>query len=141
MVNDNISLAQKEWSKYEENPDFFRNELLIFNGNVIEDSTKQLLKGRVLDINQLFNNEKFINDFFIKLYNVDSEVLQSSNKISLYGMYRLNNNLSIDDIKSEGFEDVVKDYIHYSAGNFFGRYSLHKEGLFLANREKLWKNI
>lgn len=133
LVRENIRLSKSEWEAYEQNPRFLKNELtkeLVPNGT-IEESIEAVLYKRLNVINKLYRNEKELDKIFGNLYQVAIE--NSIKKISLFNQMKLNSQLEIDEIREKCETDVIVDFLSYSVGCMFGRYSLDKDGLILAN--------
>jgi hypothetical protein len=94
-------------------------------------------------VNEVALNEALVNDIYIQKYNLasflQSEVLPE--EISLYcnPSYRYKNNDS-ETAKIKLKKDTFIDFISFSVGCMFGRYSLDEKGLILANQGDNFKD-
>lgn len=121
LANENISISKEDWNNRETSWDF-ENNLLIVNCNngKIQDACKTTQLKQKENHEKLLSNEKELNEIFINIYGLENEV---SSKV-------LDSDISIlvqDD------KELIKDFISYSVGCMFGRYSVDKKGLILAS--------
>jgi len=121
---DNVKIAQENWDSFETSWDF-KHHPLLQTENYISTSFEKwenICKQYYLQMKQ---NEKKLNVFFIKIYNLQNEFLNDieENSVSEYVA-----NLSRD----------IRSFVSYSVGCMFGRYSLDEEGLIYAGGE--WDN-
>lgn len=114
---ENVELVKKDWNNKEISWGFEKNPLLNRSSS-IEDSLNQYINEIENDRRILKENEEFINEYFVKIYNLDKKIICVEDK-----------NISIRMPKEI---DLIKDLISYSVGCMFGRYSLEKNGLILA---------
>lgn len=134
-VEDCYNLSYNEWAIYEENSSFMKNEITSekINNDLIE-TIEMVNQKRLVSLGRLFKNETSLDTIFSEIYQLQDDLLPSEKKITLFG------NHSIDRIGglSEKFfnwnMDLILDFISYAVGCMFGRYSLDKEGLILANQ-------
>ena len=89
---------------------------LKFNSDLIFNNFQQWSKQQNEFINLIFENEFKLNDLFIKIYNLQSEI---------------SNNIVKEDITlyCPILSKDIKSFISYAVGCMFGRYSLDNEGL------------
>lgn len=132
LVHDNINLSRNEWNSKEITWDFLQNELIRINGQDIEetyDLYQQYWKNKFF---QLHKNEEELNREFIEIYGLQEEltpdvpleeitILKEETKI-------VNNQLVFQA------DAVFEQFMSYAVGCMFGRYSLDKHGLILANQ-------
>ena len=121
LASENISISKEDWNNRETSWDF-ENNLLIVNCNngKIQDACKTTQLKQKENHEKLLSNEKKLNEIFINIYGLENEV---SSKV-------LDSDISIlvqDD------KELIKDFISYSVGCMFGRYSVDKKGLILAS--------
>ena len=131
-VQDFIVVSEQEWNSRETAWDFKNNELIHTNGQDLEetyDLYQQYWKNKFF---QLHKNEEELNKQFIDIYGLQEEltpevpleditILKEETKI-------VNNQLVFQE------KEVFKQFMSYAVGCMFGRYSLDKEGLILANQ-------
>ncbi|MGM0608999.1 MAG: BREX-1 system adenine-specific DNA-methyltransferase PglX, partial [Candidatus Muiribacteriota bacterium] len=88
--------------------------------------------------NELQKLEEENNRIFIEAYGLEDElspdVLLKEITLTCNPHYRYGNNKSEEELEKLLLEDTMKEFISYSVGCMFGRYSLDKEGLILANQ-------
>ena len=132
IVKDNINISNNEWDTRETSWNFNQNELLRIKGQDIEESYnlyKQYWKNKFF---QLHQNEEELNRQFIEIYGLQEEltpdvpleditILKEETKI-------VNNELVFNA------KEVFAQFVSYAVGCMFGRYSLDKPGLILANQ-------
>jgi hypothetical protein len=139
-VNANIKIAKQESSFWEENYEFQgylenkRNQLFI--GNYFENRVADILTN----IYTLHTNEKELNSIFAKLYSIPINNLSDSITVNLYGLWKSDND-EIKINKQVVFQFLIENFISYAIGNIFGRYSLDKPGLILANQGETLKDF
>lgn len=111
---------------------FQTNSLVQLNNHDLEESYdlfKEYWKNKFYKLNKL---EEAINIEILKLYNLHNEV---QSKVDLKHISILKEETSI--INGElvfDQKEVFSQFISYAVGCMFGRYSLDKEGLILANQ-------
>ena len=132
MTKKMIEITASEFDSNELSWDFKQNELIRIQGQDIEETFnlfQQYWKNKFF---QLHKNEEDINIHFIEIYGLQDE---------------LTPDVSLDDITILKEETVIEDgqlifkadeiftqFMSYAVGCMFGRYSLDKEGLILANQ-------
>lgn len=133
-VLDSIKLSSMDWDSREHSWDFKKNELLRIKSQDIEetyDLYQQYWRNKFF---QLHKNEEEINCQFIKVYGLQLEL---TSDVPLEDITILKDETVIEDeqlvFKSE---EVFGQFISYAVGCMFGRYSLDKEGLILANQRE-----
>lgn len=122
-VNENINLVKKDYSALEIAYEFKNNNLV---NSIVKDDLQETFKvvseQMISQFNTLKHNEETLNEIFIKQYSLESELIKDVP----------------DEYISSGMPNKlkeVKNFISYSIGNIFGRYSLDKEGLIYAGGE------
>jgi hypothetical protein len=82
--------------------------------------------------------EKKINSFFIEAYDLEEEITPdvplSEITLTCNPHYRYRGNYSENELENRLREDTIKEFLSYAVGCMFGRYSLDKPGLILANQ-------
>jgi hypothetical protein len=146
LVETSVDISKNEWASYEENPDFKSNEILSVNaGKCLQEFLEFCLQKRIILSNKLFENETQLDNLFAQLYKIDFSQFNSLKKIGLYGSFRMSDKLSVDLDDNGWLSDIAYDFMSYAVGCMFGRYSLDKEGLILANQgetlEDYWQKL
>lgn len=127
-----IDISKEDWDSRETSWDFTKNELLKYKSTNLLESYNRYSDYWKSKFYKLHNNEEELNRLFIDIYELQDElnpnvnleditILKEETKIK-------NNSLEFDS------EEVIKQFISYAVGCIFGRYSLDKEGLILANQ-------
>jgi hypothetical protein len=130
--NSSIEISKKDWDYHEHSYEFKRNNLVEQNNSSLKKSFENYKKNWTNNFYKLHKNEEEINRQFIEIYGLEDEltpdvhledvtILQEESKI-------INGELFIDPVP------VLLQLLSYSIGCIFGRYSLDKPGLILANQ-------
>jgi hypothetical protein len=133
IVKENIDISHKEWDSRETSWDFKTNEILHHkNTSHIEDAYNNYCSYWGNIFAQLHLNEEELNRIFIDIYNVAEELTPD---MPLEKITILKDETEIKDGELVFKKDVIiKQFISYAVGCMFGRYSLDKPGLVLANQ-------
>ncbi len=159
LVSYSIEFSKKHWDSRETSWDFTKNELIKHKGQDLEESIdlyRQYWKNKFY---QLHRNEEELNKQFIEIYGLQEELTpdvpleditilkdeldQNALKTSS-DSYHSGWKLENDEWKLEeknpypelpfNAKEIIRQFISYAVGCMFGRYSLDKEGLILANQ-------
>lgn len=133
-VNDSLQISKHEWDSRETSWDFKQNELIRHKSQDLEetyDLYQQYWKNKFF---KLHKNEEELNKQFIEIYGLQNE---------------LTPDVKFEDITILKEETVIQNgqlvyktnevftqFMSYAVGCMFGRYSLDKEGLILANQSE-----
>lgn len=132
IVNHNINLTREEWNSRENSWDFLKNELVRYgeiNINLAINSYKDYWEQK---FHTLHKNEEELNHLFIEIYGLQDELTPD---ISLEDITILKEEARIVDNQLVFQEkELICQFLSYAIGCVFGRYSLDKEGLILANQ-------
>jgi len=131
-VEDNIEISKGDWNRLETSFDFQQNELILRGGKILEEAHNLYQEYWTEKFFQLHKNEEELNSKFIEIYGLQNQlepkvkfeeitILQGESKI-------VNGELFINPVS------VLLQLLSYSVGCFFGRYSLNRRGLILANQ-------
>ncbi|MHC1740638.1 MAG: BREX-1 system adenine-specific DNA-methyltransferase PglX [Anaerolineaceae bacterium] len=126
LVVDNLLISKRDWDNYETSWNFEINPIYkIKTGNsgnlFFLDSYKTWRSSKEKDFRKMKSNEEKINQIFIDIYRLQKSIQnQVENK-----EITLNNSTDFLD---------TQNFISYAVGCMFGRYSLNKPGLVLANQ-------
>jgi hypothetical protein len=132
LVDQNIEFSKLEWNSRETAWDFVTNELLKQNPTDIEESFELYQQYWTNKFFQLHKNEEELNRQFIEIYGLQDEL---SPDVPLDEITILKEETST--VRGQlvfDQEEVFSQFISYAVGCMFGRYSLEKEGLILANQ-------
>jgi hypothetical protein len=92
----------------------------------------------------MLNLEEENNQIFNEIYELTQELTPTVSlndvSISINPNYLYSGNYSDEELESRLLEDTMKEFISYAVGCMFGRYSLDKPGLILANQGETVKD-
>jgi len=140
IVKENIEISKKDWDSRETSWDFKRNGLLnyIFSSSFEEAYQNYCKYWRELYY-KLHENEEKLNSLFIDLYKLEGQLRPEVplNKVTILTkeVSIKNNNIIFKN------REIIEQFISYSIGCMFGRYSIDKKGLILANRNENIKDF
>jgi len=135
-----ISIVKSDWNSYGTSWDFTTLPLLQleFHQPTLQETYTKLRahwREMTLEMQQL---EEENNIIFIEAYclqdELTPEVPLSEITLTCNPHYRYNGNKSEEDLEALLLADTIKEFISYAVGCMFGRYSLDKPGLILANQ-------
>lgn len=131
-VGRNIDISKSEWDTRETSWDFQQNEIIKQDKVKLKEAIQAYIEYWSQMFYELHKNEEELNRHFIEIYGLEEDltpcvpleeitILQEESKI-------VNGELFIDPVP------VLLQLVSYSVGCIFGRYSLDKPGLILANQ-------
>jgi len=141
LTQQNIDISKEEWDSRETSWDFRTNELIrILNDEFL------MLNKKIPTLETIYNrycnywkekfftlhkNEEELNRLFIDIYELQDELTPD---VALKDITILKNETKIveDELEFRA-DEIIKQFISYSVGVMFGRYSLNHEGLHIAN--------
>jgi hypothetical protein len=128
-----IDISKQEWDSREISWDFTRNELLKHKpDNTLENALNAYSTYWSDRFNMLHANEEELNRLFIDIYGLQDEL---TSDVELKDITILKTESNIINGKLEFQKDeIIEQFISYAVGCMFGRYSLDREGLILANQ-------
>jgi hypothetical protein len=129
----NIDISKEEWDSRETSWDFTRNVLLKHKlDNTLENALNAYSTYWSEKFNTLHANEEELNRLFIDIYGLQDELTPD---VDLEDITILKAEKKIINGKLEFQKDeIIEQFISYAVGCMFGRYSIDKEGLILANQ-------
>jgi hypothetical protein len=138
LTQDCIDISKEEWDSRETSWDFTASPLLIENGKLriengkIEDAYNAYCEYWKEKFYQLHANEEELNRLFIDIYELGDEL---TSDVDLKDITILKSESIINEDKNIEFkaDEIMKQFISYAVGVMFGRYSLDKDGLQIAN--------
>jgi hypothetical protein len=127
-----ISLSKSDWDSHESSWDFQQNELIKQQAESIKVAFKSYKKEWSDKFYELHRNEEELNRQFIEIYGLQDELTPD---VPLEEITILQEEGKIIDSQLEiQTTPVMLQLISYAVGCMFGRYSLDKPGLILANQ-------
>ncbi|MBD1998029.1 BREX-1 system adenine-specific DNA-methyltransferase PglX [Leptolyngbya sp. FACHB-541] len=133
-------LSEEDWNSYETSWDFAKFPLLIVNHyqTKLIDAYSELRK-HWLEMTQIMKQlEEENNRIFIDAYGLQDELTPevSLNEITLTcnPYYRYGSDKTEEELEALLLADTMREFISYAVGCMFGRFSLNKPGLILANQ-------
>ncbi len=140
FVMDLINISCNDWNSYETSWDFTTLPLLqpeYHQPTILKTYSKLRThwKEMTLEMQRL---EEENNRIFIKAYGLQDELTPevplSEITLTCNPYYRYNGDRSEEELEALLVTDTIKEFISYAVGCMFGRYSLDKPGLVLANQ-------
>ncbi|MFT6631877.1 MAG: type II restriction/modification system DNA methylase subunit YeeA [Bacteriovoracaceae bacterium] len=145
QFNSIIQIAKSDWDSYENSWDFTRHRLLFTNDRLnIKHVYNKLRKHWLEKTLGMQRLEIENNRIFLDTYGIQDEFSPdvALNEITLTcnPHYRYGGEKTEAELEALLLADTMKELISYSVGCMFGRYSLDKEGLILANQGETLKD-
>ncbi len=140
LVEQLIEISKRDWDAFETSWSFARTPLLDerYHDCSLENTYLNVRTDWRNMTNRMLELEEANNLLHIDAYALDSDV---SSAVSLYDVsincnpfYRYGGDRSANELEARLLKDSVSEFISYSVGCMFGRYSLDKPGLILANQ-------
>ena len=135
-----VIISKSDWDSYETSWDFTTLPLLQseYRQPTLRETYAKLRahwKEMTLEMQRL---EEENNRIFIEAYGLQDELTPdvplSEITLTCNPHYRYNGDKSEDELEALLLTDTIKEFISYACGCMFGRYSLDKPGLVLANQ-------
>lgn len=146
MAKHLIEIAQIDWDSYETSWDFtslplleasYRSDTLAFTYANLRAHWNEM----TLEMQRL---EEENNRIFIKAYGLEEELTPDvplkEITLTCNPHYRYGDNKSDSELEELLLADTMKELISYAVGCMFGRYSLDKPGLILANQGETYSD-
>jgi hypothetical protein len=139
-VDTAIALAKSDWDAYETSWDFTSLPLLSpdYRGSNMAETYGKLRSHWQSMTDEMQRLEEENNKIFIDAYGLQDELTPEVpiDKITLTcnPHYRYGGNLTDEEREERLLSDTVAEFLSYAVGCMFGRYSLDKPGLVLANQ-------
>ena len=137
-----IHLSQTDWDSYERSWDFKTLPLIDTYKNTekapLTETYKTLRSKWQSMTDEMKKLEEENNKIFIEAYGLEeeltAEVPLKEITLTCNPHYRYDSKKSSAALEKLLLEDTIKEFISYAVGCMFGRYSLDKAGLILANQ-------
>ncbi|WP_225763946.1 BREX-1 system adenine-specific DNA-methyltransferase PglX [Stenotrophomonas sp. Marseille-Q4652] len=139
-VDSNISCSRSDWNAYETSWDFTAFQLLHpdYRQSTLQASYQSLRthwREMTLEMQRL---EEDNNRIFIDAYGLEDELTPevplAEITLTCNPHYRYGGDKSEDELEALLLADTMRELVSYAVGCMFGRYSLDKPGLILANQ-------
>ncbi len=140
LIEKAISFEKKDWDSYEISCDFTENPLVLEDGkdNRMDFDYQALNRKWHKLTNELQQIEEENNRIFIEAYGLQEELTSDVRleeiTLTCNPHYRYGGKKSEKELEALLLADTMKEFISYGVGCMFGRYSLDKSGLILANQ-------
>ena len=139
-IKELIELSRMDWDNCEVSFDF--KNLQILNPEYKEKTIRKTYTNLYNFWNKLIYDmkevEERVNKYFNKIYDVEDElspeVPLGDVTLTCNPYYRYGNNKSETELETLQRADTMREFISYAVGCMFGRYSLDKPGLIMANQ-------
>ncbi|MDS1371435.1 BREX-1 system adenine-specific DNA-methyltransferase PglX [Aliarcobacter butzleri] len=133
LTQECIDISKEEWDSRETSWDFTKNELLKHKSDSkLETAYNDYCSYWKEKFYKLHANEEELNRLFIDIYELGDELTPD---VALKDITILKSESIINDNNELEFkaDEIMKQFISYAVGVMFGRYSLEKDGLQIAN--------
>lgn len=134
LTKEIIDISKVEWDSREISWDFNKNELIIHRSQDLEESFDLLKSFWNKKFKLIHSKEEKINKIVLEIYGLQDELLPD---VSFETITILKEETIIENgqliFKAK---EVFSQFMSYAVGCIFGRYSLDKEGLILANQDE-----
>jgi hypothetical protein len=132
IIETNIQIAKLDWDSNEKSWGFQKNELINHKSQDLEeayDLYQLFWKNKFIELHK---NEEELNRQFIEIYGLEQEFTP---EVEFQEITILKEEAIIENEKLV-FKptEIFAQFVSYAVGCMFGRYSLDKEGLILANQ-------
>jgi hypothetical protein len=133
-----IHISETEWNSRESSWDFQKNNLVQIKGQDLEETYDLYQQYWRKKFHQLHRNEEELNRQFIELYGLQDEVTPD---VQPEHITILKQETSIENGKLVfNAAEVFTQFVSYSVGCMFGRYSPDADGLILASQGETMKD-
>ncbi|MHC1740643.1 MAG: BREX-1 system adenine-specific DNA-methyltransferase PglX [Anaerolineaceae bacterium] len=136
-----VEIEKWDWDNFEISVEFSHSPILLVDylgKSTLEKEYSSWCFEQERKIYELCDLEQNINNEYIKACNLQSELSAQipPDEITLTcnPLYRYGNGKTEEEYKRLQLADTMKEFISYAVGCMFGRYSLDKPGLVLANQ-------
>lgn len=132
IIEKTIAISKEDWNSREISWDFKLNELINHKSQDLEETYELFQQYWKNKFFQLHKNEEELNRHFIEIYGLQNELTPN---VPLKDITILKEETVIDNFQLVfKADEVFAQFMSYAVGCMFGRYSLDKEGLILANQ-------
>jgi hypothetical protein len=138
ITEENIQISKTDWDARETSWNFKQNELVRLKSGSLQETYECYTDYWSEQFYQLHENEEELNRQFIEIYGLEEELTPD---VPLEEITILQEESVIEDGELQfKMNEVMAQFVSYAVGCMFGRYSLDKEGLILANQGETLKD-
>lgn len=140
ILNRAIELSKQDWDSNEISCDFADLPLLNtkYRALTLKDTYQSIHSHRQQITNEMWNLEEENNRIFIDAYGLQDELTPKvplkEITLTCNPYYRYGGDRTAEELEALLLADTMRELISYAVGCMFGRYSLDKPGLILANQ-------
>ncbi|NLV85559.1 MAG: BREX-1 system adenine-specific DNA-methyltransferase PglX [Spirochaetales bacterium] len=140
IVDRLIRISRSDWDSYETSWDFQSLPILqpAYYTPSLSSAYQSLRAHWQSMTDEMLRLEEENNRIFIEAYGLEDELTPDvpieEITLTCNPYYRYGNNKSSEELEALLLADTMREYISYAVGCMFGRYSLDKPGLVLANQ-------
>ena len=138
LVKNSIKISKEDWNSAELS--LYFDKLKILGGRSIEESLKDLQHSLSNDFFTLFENERKLNEIFIKIYGLDGLTSADIDPSSITLFENIIDHEQLKDHRTDSERllpihkrTLIFQLVSYSIGLIAGRYCLSKSGLHIAH--------
>ncbi len=133
-----VNISKTDWDSHETSWDFKQNELVRLKSGSLQETYERYTDYWSEQFYQLHENEEELNRQYIEIYGLEEELTPD---VPLEEITILQEESVIEDGELHfKTNEVMAQFVSYAVGCMFGRYSLDKEGLILANQGETLKD-
>lgn len=135
-----VSIAKSDWDSYELSCEFSFLPLLAsdYRDKTLPLTYKNLRQYWLENTDQMQHLEQKNNSIFIDSYGLKDELTPdvplAEITLTCNPHYRYGGKNTTEELEAKLLSDTMQELIHYAVGCMFGRYSIDKPGLILANQ-------
>lgn len=137
-----VEISDNDWNSFECSWDFHSNPLVDIAKREDERCIRDCYELWIENNSEIISSIKFLeeenNQKFIKEYGLESELTSTVSTeevtLNINPRYRYGKNVKEEELYSRFQSDTLCEFISYSVGCIFGRYSLDQQGLIYANK-------
>lgn len=133
-----VSISEEDWDSFETSWNFATLSIISEKRTKIYDAYSNFQEANKEKTSELKNIEEESNRIFFEAYGLQNELAPdiplTEVTLTCNPHYRYGGNKSEQELEDLLRADTMREFISYAVGCMFGRYSLDKPGLILANQ-------
>lgn len=139
-VAEAVCYAKADWDSHETSWDFTSLPLLAddYHGKILAETYQKLQQHWKRQTLQIQRIEEDNNRIFIEAYGLQDELTPDvpleEITLTCNPYYRYGGKNTPEELETKLLSDTMQEFIHYAVGCMFGRYSIDKPSLILANQ-------
>jgi len=138
LVDKLIGISKESWNSLETSWEFEVHSLLSLKGDKLRCVYQLFKEASKIKVEEALKLENENKKLFIEAFSLESklpaEVSLPEITLECNPVYKYGNKKTTDELEISYLRDTIVGFVSYSVGCMFGRYSLDKEGLILANQ-------